>query len=95
MFERVHGSATASEQELNSELFKGLTFHLEIYTNGMSADTFFKKTVLEHGGKISRRLGNHVTHLVWSEGRTKTIRNALEFEGIQIISTLWFQETLK
>lgn len=49
---------------------------------------------MSHGGKVSRRLGKHVTHLVWSQGRPKTLKKAQEYEGIKIISTLWFQETL-
>jgi hypothetical protein len=48
---------------------------------------------MDHGGKLSRRLGKHVTHLVWSQGRAKTLAKAREFESIKIISTLWFQET--
>lgn len=50
---------------------------------------------MSHGGKVSRRLGKHVTHLVWSQGRPKTLKKAQEYEGIKIISTLWFQETLR
>ena len=92
VFRREYKSGSVED---DLELFKGKTFYLDIYTNGNSADTFFYNSVLNHGGKISRRLGRHVTHLVWSEGRPKTISKALEFEDIKIISTLWFQETLK
>ena len=79
----------------NIELFKGLTFFLEIFHNGQSQHSFFEKAIIDHGGKVSRRLGKHVTHLVWSDGRTKTLNKALELEDISIISTLWFQETLE
>jgi len=71
-----------------------LTFYLEIFNNGKPADSFFEKAIVDHGGKVSRRLSKHVTHLVWSEGRTKTLDRALELEDIHIISTLWFQDTL-
>ena len=79
----------------NPELFKGLVFFLEIYTNGQLADSFFSNTVVDHGGKISRRMGKHITHLVWSEGRHKTLKKALELGNISVISTLWFQESLE
>ena len=49
----------------------------------------------KHGGKHSRRLGKHITHLVWSEGKAQTLKRALELEDIKIVSTLWFQETLE
>ena len=80
--------------EDNPKLFEGLFFYLDIFTNGERADSFFTKSVLDHGGRISERLGKHITHLVWSEGRAKTLKKALEFEEIRIISTLWFQESL-
>ena len=81
--------------EANPHLFNGMVFYLEIMQEGKVADTFFVKAVLTHGGKLSRRLGKHVTHLVWSQGRPKTLKKAQEYEGIKIISTLWFQETLR
>ena len=80
--------------EENPRLFEGLFFYLDIFTNGEKAGSYFTKSVIDHGGKISSRLGKHITHLVWSEGRAKTLSKALEFEGIKIISTLWFQESL-
>ena len=48
------------------DLFKGLCFYLEICTDGKPQNAAFEKAVGECGGKISRRLGKHVTHLVWS-----------------------------
>ena len=33
--------------------------------------------------------------MVWSEGRTQTLKKALELEDIKIVSTLWFQETFE
>ena len=78
----------------NLELFKGLSFYLEIFTNGEVADTYFSNAVTKHGGKHSRRLGKHITHLVWSEGKTQTLKKAIDLENIKIVSTLWFQETL-
>ena len=32
-----------------------------------------------------------MTHLVWSQGRPKTLVKAREYEGIKIVSTLWLQ----
>lgn len=81
--------------QANPDLLKGLIFYLEVFTNGEAADNFFKKAIAEHGGKISRRLGKHVTHLVWSDGRTKTLTRALDYEQIKIVSTLWFKDTLE
>ena len=91
VFRRIVKSVSLED---NPKLFKGLFFYLDIFTNGERADSFFTKSVLDHGGKISGRLGKHITHLVWSEGRVKTLKKALEFEDIKIISTLWFQESL-
>ena len=84
------GRSKQVKVEANQVLFKGLAFYLEIQNNGEPANHFFEKAVVDHGGKISRRLGKHVTHLVWSEGRTRTLKKALELEDIHIISTLWF-----
>lgn len=75
-------------------LFKDLVFYLDVYTNGESAESYFAASILEHGGKISRRLGKHITHMLWSQGREKVLKKALEYENIKIVSTLWFQETL-
>jgi len=86
------GKKTVSHQP-NPDLFRGMVFYLEIFTEGEAADSFFQKAVMNHGGKLSRRLGKHVTHLVWSQGRAKTLAKAREYESIKIISTLWFQET--
>ena len=49
------------------DLFHGLVFFLEIFKDGKQTDdSFFQKAVTQHGGKLSRRLGKHVSHLVWS-----------------------------
>ena len=76
--------------QANPNLFAGKVFYLEIFFDGKVAHEYFEKLIREHGGKLSRRLGKHVTHLVWSEGRKKTLRKALEFDSIYVISTLWF-----
>ena len=64
-------------------------------TNGEVADTYFINAVTKHGGRHSRRLGKHITHLVWSEGKKQTLNRAIELGTVKIVSTLWFQETLE
>jgi len=79
--------------EPNPTLFKNLIFYLEIKSgDGGDAqpNTFFEKVVIECGGKLSRRLGKHVTHLVWSQGKEATLKRALEYDDLKIVSTLWF-----
>ena len=75
------------------DLFKELCFYLEICSDGKPQSQAFEKAVIECGGKVSRRLGKHVTHLVWSQGKKKTLEKALEYEDIKIVSSLWLQDT--
>ena len=52
---------------------KGMVFYLEIYLNGKPSDEHFKNNILELGGRITPRLGNHVTHMIWSDGKPQTL----------------------
>ena len=72
-------------------LMKGLVFYLEIYCNGKQTDEYFKNNIMELGGRITPRLGSHVTHMIWSDGKPKTLlRVSQQYTHINIVSTLWF-----
>ena len=79
--------------EPRPDLFKGLTFYLEIFTDGTADNEVFKKALIEHGGKVSKLLTKNVTHVVWSQGRARTLEKALDYESIKIVSSLWLQES--
>ena len=57
----------------DENLFKGMFFYLEVFLNGKQSDEYFKNNILELGGRITARLGGHVTHMVWSEGKPRTL----------------------
>ena len=76
-------------------MFKDLVFYLEIFHEGTSLEDSFKNKIEEYGGKISKRLGNQVTHLIWGEGRLKTLQKAIQYENIMIVSTLWLLDCEK
>ena len=69
---------------------KGLTFYLEILSEGNDRNSIFQTAVIDHGGKVSYRLGKHISYLVWSQGRASTLKKAMDYEGIKIVSSLWF-----
>lgn len=71
-------------------LFKGLVFYLEIFQDGKSASDFFQQMISDFGGKVSRRLGGNVTHLVWANGRQKTLQKMGQYPNMKIVSVLWF-----
>ena len=74
---------------VNPHLFKGKVFYLEIFSDGNSMDSAFKSKIEELGGKVVKRLGPNVTHLVWSHGTDKMLMKAIQHENIKIVSTLW------
>ena len=51
---------------MNPELFKGMVFYLEIFSDGNPMDDAFKSKIEGLGGKLSKRINEKVTHLVWS-----------------------------
>ena len=77
------------------DLFKGLCFYLEIFTEGQSKNSVFEDAIVERGGKLTCRLGKHVTHMVWSQGRPNTLKKALDYKSIKIVSSLWLQQTFE
>lgn len=80
--------------EKDKTLFKNMVFYIEIYHEGKPHDEYFKNKVLEHGGKLSLNFSKNVTHLVWSQGRSKLILKGVEL-NIKIVSPLWLEECLK
>lgn len=60
---------------------------------GKPLDTSFNQQALAYGGKVSEKLTNNVTHLIWSDGRIKTVNKAQEM-NIKIVSPLWFERCL-
>ena len=66
-----------------------MVFHLEIFSDGAPMDVAFKSKIEELGGKISKRMHEKVTHLVWSQGTDKTLSKTFQHENIKIVSTLW------
>lgn len=79
--------------EKDKTLFKNLIFYFEILHDGKSIDGYFKNKALELGGRVIERMGKTVTHLVWSQGNTKTLIKAQEL-GIKIVSPLWFEKCI-
>jgi hypothetical protein len=56
----------------------------------VSQDQAFCKTLQEMGGKVLKNLGKSVTHLVWANGKLKTLLKASEL-NLQIVSPLWIK----
>lgn len=80
--------------QANESLFASMTFYLEIYHKGENKNAIFESSIVEHGGKVSKRMGKNVTHLIWSGGKLKTLDKAIQ-HSIHAISPLWLKESLE
>ena len=70
----VFKSRLLVQQPKKIDLFKNKVFYLDVQeVDGKSAENYFKKGVVDHGGKLSTRLAKHVTHVLWSNGQDKTL----------------------
>ena len=58
---------------VDPQLFKGLIFYFEIKLQGEDAHDTFNDMIINHGGKVLKKLEKRVTHLVWSGGNIKTL----------------------
>ena len=68
-----------------------MVFYLEIFSDGNPMDDAFKSKIEGLGGKLSKRINEKVTHLVWSNGTDKTLAKTFQHENIKIVSTLWLE----
>jgi hypothetical protein len=71
-----------------------LTFFVEIFQDGISKADLFTDPIISGGGKISKRFTNKVTHLIWSEGRLKSLIKASDAE-IPIVTPFWIDICIK
>ena len=76
-------------------LFKGLVFHINIMSDGISMDQNFASVVQKAKGKVIKLLTKNTTHLIWSGGQISTIQKAMKFDNIEIVSPLWIQACLE
>lgn len=91
---RIERKVKIDPTDKDKTLFKNLVFYFEILHDGKSIDGYFKNKALELGGRVIERLGKTVTHVVWSQGKTKTLIKAQEL-GIKIVSPLWFEKSIQ
>lgn len=68
---------------------------MEIYSENKPDNEVFKSMLIKHGGKVSQNLTRYVTHVVWSQGRTKTLEKALDYENTKIVTSLWLQKSFE
>jgi hypothetical protein len=60
--------------------FKNLVFYLDIILEGESQESAFTSLIIEAGGRIIKNLGASATHLIWSNGKIKSISKASELK---------------
>jgi len=60
--------------------FKNMVFYLDIILEGESQESAFTSLIIEAGGKIIKNLSASATHLVWSNGKIKSISKATELK---------------
>lgn len=76
--------------ESDSKLYEGLIFQLEVFQDEISMFDLFSEQIIRYGGKITKLIGKRTTHLVWSNGRLKSLLKAQEM-NIQIVNPLWLK----
>jgi hypothetical protein len=77
----------------DKQLFKNLVFYFEILHEGKPIGEYFKNKVLEFGGRLVEKLSKNVTHVVWGDGKPKTLIKAQDM-GIKIITPLWLEHCI-
>lgn len=55
--------------------------------------SLFISSVLENGGQISKGIGKKNTHIIWKEGRKKSLLKAEELK-IKVVTPVWIQVCL-
>ena len=88
---RIEPKVTMKASDKDKVMFKSFTFFFDIQYEGKPHDEYFKNKALEYGGKVSGRLAKNVTHVVWSQGKNKTLIKATELEW-RIVTPLWLEE---
>ena len=88
---RIEPKVTMKASDKDKVMFKSFTFFFDIQYEGKPHDEYFKNKALEYGGKVSGRLAKNVTHVVWSQGKNKTLIKATELE-LRIVTPLWLEE---
>ena len=82
--------------EENKELFKSLTFYLDIANEeGKSLNEYFAQRIASLGGKVSKRVDKNVTHVVWSHGKMETLGKIIPYDNIKIVSTIWVRDCME
>ena len=90
---RIERKVKVDLTEKDRQLFKNLVIHCEILHDGKPIDEYFKNKVVEFGGRLVDRLYKNVTHLIWSNGKPKTLVKALEL-GIKVVTPLWLEQCI-
>lgn len=90
---RIERKVKVDLTEKDRQLFKSLVFRFEVMHDGKSIDEHWRNKVVEFGGRVSDVLGKHVTHLVWSNGKPKTITKAIEY-GAKVVTPLWLEHCI-
>jgi NAD-dependent DNA ligase len=65
-------------------------FFFEIMHQGKAIDGYFRQQTVQMGGKVADKLSKSVTHLIWSDGKIKTLSKAQELQ-LKIVTPLWFE----
>ena len=78
--------------ESNPELFKGITFYLDVNRNGTNNNKPFTELITNLGGTVTTDLEAKMTHLLWGQGSIETLEKVKGLKGLKIVNTLWIKE---
>ena len=65
-----------------------MVFYVEIFQDGVSMVDLFLDQIQKMGGKVNKSMGKQLTHLIWKDGRLKSLLKAHDM-GLKIVTPLW------
>ncbi len=79
---------SAADDKQTKPIFAGFVFYIEIYQDGVSMFDLFLDQIQKLGGKVTKTIGKKTTHLIWKDGRIRSLLKAHDLE-IKIVTPLW------
>jgi NAD-dependent DNA ligase len=76
------------DEKQTKQIFAGMVFFVEIFQDGASMFDLFLDQIQKMGGKLTKTIGKKTTHLIWKDGRLKSLLKAHDL-GIKIVTPLW------
>lgn len=84
-----------TKAQSNKDLFREKIFYIEAFDeSGLDVSLSHEKILTSHGATVSKSFGEHCSHLIWLNGKTKR-KSVAEMMGVFVASPLWIEKCIE